>query len=520
MVNLRNRSELGTCTHLVDRVKNGELQPDFYKRELRQGHVTRLVSAFEARDDITDFAFKECEFPEDGLPQLLSALHNQRLTRFVLAGYNFSDEDFSLILQTIKEQDALCTLDLSNNKLTDAQQSQLIDVLREHPSLKNLNLNNGTLTDHGAKELGEALPAMKATHLYLRSNPRVAQKGMTALLEGVIQSPSIELLDIAELHLKEHHGEQILTALKNKHSPLRNIDLSNCGLQDADQMVEMALAALQRPNMVRLSLLGKTELTEQHHRTLDACASHTQHKNLTALTIGNIGPIALKRLCRNNSNAAMKLADQLDLVWQKRTDATVSLLAEFHSRLPLLHMTQVGRIHVFLPMLQSLPGLENVQHADDLLRTNEAGFTPLDNPANWQQFPALAAELAAQGTPVTSTHLMTPNKDDNPSLCSALHNPQFSVTLARLNQSGIQFTGGELLDEQGEPSTLVSYAHEHGHLAAFFTQDNWRGRHPAELAYVYRHLPEEMQHAIPNFFGLQTALQREARTQQGAERSA
>ena len=520
MVNLRNRSEFSDCTHLVDRVRWSKQQPDFYQRELKSDHVEILTEAFQERDDISIFKLVECILPENGLLNLLAALKRQRLTHLQLSGHAYEDAEFSAILQMIEEQKTLTYLDFSNNNLTEDQQCQLIDTLQRHPSLKTLRLDKGTLNDKGAAALGGALPTMGITQLYLTKNMHIAQKGMTAILEGVAQSHSLELINLSHTHLKNHHGEQVLSILKDQASPLYDIDLTGCGLHNADQVTEMALATLRKPNMVRLCT-GKVDLTDQHNRLLDSAARNSRHKNLRTLNIGNKSvSIALKQICRDNANTALKLADELDLVWRKRADATVSMLAEFHSRLPLMQTTQAGRIHVFLPFLESLPGLENIEHADDVLRTNEAGFTPLDNPANWQQFPALAAELAAQGTPVTSTHLMTPNKDGNPSLCSALHAPQFPAMLARLNQSGIQFTGGDLVNEQGKPSTLASYAHQHGHLAAFFTQENWRGRHPAELAYVYRHLPEDLQNAIPNFFGLQTELQREARMQQGEERSA
>lgn len=504
--------------HSVNTLRNeSNGDASFNMAEVDERQVTRLVEALNAPDaHLNQLSFRNSTIAPNGLKRILQAVKQHQLTSLEFSAHDFSqhtDEEFELLLETLREQTQLKSLRLSAKQgtLTEAQNIRLIEALRDLPHLETITINR---YDHSAilPILAKVLPTLPIKTLTVENGGQVESEDMHALLEGVAQCSQLQTLDVSNTSLDAEHGQRIAELMqKRPDSNLTVYKLYKCQF-DNETATHLICSALRSPNLVHVTLTG--DLTEEQHATIDQVAQTAGQNNLSTLVFDQSysrNP-QLKTLTGTNRERAKTISEALAFELRNGGDVKVKGYVELYARRQIIEYSFAYKVS-FQSLLNSLPTGDGITTADELLTRNAKGLTPLDNPVFWEDFTTIADQLVSNGSPITKEHVLTPNKDGNPSLCSAMHGRNFVSITKRLNADGIQFNAADLVDESGQPTVLATYAHEQGQLPAFFTHENWRGHHPAELAYTYRHMPEDMQNAIPNFFGLQTKLQREARTQ-------
>ena len=507
-------NSVARAKHSVNTLRNESSgDASFNMAEVDERQVTRLVEALNAPDaHLNQLSFSNSTIAPNGLKRILQAVKQHQLTSLEFSAHDFSqhtDEEFELLLETLREQIQLKSLRLGAKQgtLTEEQHIRLIEALRDLPNLETITINR---YDHSAilPILAKVLPTLPIKKLTVENGGQVESEDMRALLEGVAQCKQLQTLDIRNTALDAGHGQRIAELMQNRPtSNLIDYRLYECRL-DSEAITQIACSALHSPNLVYVALSG--DLTEAQNAMIDHVAQTVGQNNLSTLVFDKSysrNP-KVKTLTGTNRERAKTISEALAFELRNGGDVKVKGYVELYARRQIIEYSFAYHKVSFQSLLNSLPTGDGITTADELLTRNAKGLTPLDNPVFWEGFTTIADQLVSNGSPITKEHVLTPNKDGNPSLCSAMHGRNFVSIAKRLNADGIQFNAADLVDESGQPTVLATYAHEQGQLPAFFTHENWRGHHPAELAYTYRHMPEDMQNAIPNFFGLQTKLQR------------
>ena len=164
-------------------------------------------------------------------------------------------------------------------------------------------------------------------------------------------------------------------------------------------------------------------------------------------------------------------------------------------------------------ILSTLPNVDSSQltSPDSLIKQNDNGHAPLDNPINWGAFPSICKTLAEKGAPLTIQHLLQPGHDGNSYLETAMRHWDLSTIMRGLEVSGITLRKAELLDETGQPSAILNAAMENGGgLNKIFTFENWQGVNAEELKQVIKAIPETRKPA--NRHSLTSILSRQQNT--------
>ncbi|XP_030641424.1 NACHT, LRR and PYD domains-containing protein 12-like [Chanos chanos] len=231
----------------------------------------------------------------------------------------------ALAYMFLMSEEVLDEFDLKKYKTSDEGRRRLLPAVR---CCRKALLRDYKLTQQSCETIASALKSVNCPLRELDlSNTGLQDSGVTMLC-AALKNPNcqLETLRLRDCNLTQQSCETIASALTSVNCPLRELDLSNTGLQDSG--VTMLCAALKNPNcQLEILRLVLCKLTEQ---SCSSIASVLQSVNcpLRELDLSNndLQDSGVKFLCVGLKNPHCKL-EILRLALCKLTEQSCSSIA-------------------------------------------------------------------------------------------------------------------------------------------------------------------------------------------------
>ena len=458
------------------------------------------------RTDYTEFSLSKSVMDltrADFLEVLEALAASPAVEKISLKDVTLKGDEASALAQAIRQL-PIRSLLIENCQIGGQDIAELMDACANKPSLAVLRLQRTPLGSEAAARLGDLLPNSHIRYLNL-NNCDLGQFGLSEIARGVA-------------------GSRKLTKIITMNNPATN-ELGNSyydvltALEKNPSIVEWQLRhspyESQSP-AVKNSEFDATVL-EAEKRLLDAAPVNLFRFDPYTNPASRFG-----RLTDDNWSRAQALAEEIksrkaeDLTLRERVDIELQwpLISEIGSSWARGHKMDFRAYDRFRHSLPVLPFGEAVT-LDNILKANDAGYCSLDNPRTWLDTPDILKEALDNASVEEKDACLTRETAKGKTLPAYILEVQgVRAVVDTLIERGIQLRSQHLVNADHEPSSLLQAAIEANEVAAFFTPENWKGAHPAELRYVYEALPEEAKSQVANIHGLQCELQREARQSQ------
>ena len=404
---------------------------------------------------------------------------NATLYRSFLGDVNFT-EKFDDFVDALDGNTSVQSLELGCNGLTGAEFKRIAHALRDNTELDTLDLSQNNLGDEGMVALAELighLPKLARLHIGENNITNVGLETLRQVIEG-------------------HPSLMVINAQKNHNT--------------SDAVVTFTETVSGLPRLCGLSLDTKGGWDGETIARMNAPMEALQSKNLSYM-IPNTPPVQ-QRSGANGMKGRMLFA-----ALESAKPIPTLTLFQIPDRLPILNTIahldsgddeptpDIDKLYA--EKLDALPQLApNAPLTLELLLTpDEKGYTPLDNPRNWEVRPELfetvnawlaqKPDLIAKRTPQGLTLL-------DYTLVAA---PDCAAQIAALNESGLQLQRDFLL-ENGELTPVAAWLADEDKLGAIFTIENWLGTSVRDFRTTVCTLPEPAQAQIPNYYRLLSEL--------------
>lgn len=153
-----------------------------------------------------------------------------------------------------------------------------------------------------------------------------------------------------------------------------------------------------------------------------------------------------------------------------------------------------------------LPGIDASRSPETLkqrlLRQNDRGFAPLDNPKVWRDFDRIGVALLKQGTPLAKDDLFDINRVGRCWIDKAIDCRALDKVLSHLHAQGDYLSVRELTDDPG----LLEHICDKGGVRHLFTLEQLRREGTAGMRELQAHIPELTLAQVPNRFQLASEL--------------
>ena len=120
----------------------------------------------------------------------------------------------------------ICTLDISNNNISNLGAQEIARALHENQTLQTLNISCNNIQVDGAKAMAEALHENKALQYLDISNNNILDNGVIAISECIKKHSKLQHLVISGNNISSKGTNQLAEAVKN-NTTLRSLDISN-----------------------------------------------------------------------------------------------------------------------------------------------------------------------------------------------------------------------------------------------------------------------------------------------------
>lgn len=152
---------------------------------------------------------------------------------------------------------------------------------------------------------------------------------------------------------------------------------------------------------------------------------------------------------------------------------------------------------------------QTIEHKNALFAYNEQGYTPLDDPRNWQRLPALAEALAKRGEPLQKADFATPRVGSKNWLVRAVECGGYEPLQKVLREAGEPITGKDFVreDDPAQMSALGVAANDAWLAGRVFGKlSHWKGCSPQEVQRFMKELPQPMREQVGNLHQLLARL--------------
>lgn len=309
-----------------------------------------------------------------------------------------------------------------------------------------------------------------ATHLVVSENP-LDDASATLLAEAVAQHPSLESVTLRKTGIGDVAARAFAEALKGNQT-VNELNLINNAIGDAG--VEALAEMLGQNRRITRLHLHSNPLSEEAVAVLDEAVMHS--KNICIMPVDTVNTV--EKHCGDNVRAARALVETLKTFTPSNPGEPAFWLECLERKGAIFHDSGniKSKMEALQTFLDTLPALDLSQPlSPDQLTAKQGDYSALDNPATWLEFPAVLANLNANGHYLNST---------------------------------------ALLEADGKtPGPILQRAVEMGKTDALFTSENWMGADRSDFLAVVHAMPAEKQ-TIPNRQQLQIAIDRNTRAEQ------
>ncbi|ORZ28524.1 hypothetical protein BCR41DRAFT_391991 [Lobosporangium transversale] len=231
-------------------------------------------------------------------PAKLAHLH--KLT-FGVKARSIGASELQGLVNSLKTNTALTTLDLTNNSIFDKEVLTLSEALKTNITLAILDLSDNSIGDKGALSLSEALKVNSSlTSLTLGSNS-IGDKGALALSEALKVNSSLMTLNLSYNSIEDEGALALSEALKVNTS-LITLDLSDNSIEDEGAL---ALSEALKVTSSLMSLdLSYNSIEDEGALALSEALKVTSNLmtlDLSDNSIGKKGTLALSEALKVNT---------------------------------------------------------------------------------------------------------------------------------------------------------------------------------------------------------------------------
>lgn len=409
--------------------------------------------------------------------QKLQDPHHQ-MTGLDLAHSELTDADAAILSELLVANPSIRELQLQGNELTDVGIAALAPALARLPKLLILHLDTNQIGPKGAKQLAKHFAGNhNLTTLSLQGN-QIGDEGIAALAPVVAAMPRMQYFNLAANRLTAA-GEKIYADafFRVGHTSLITAATGCAALQAfADANKQYATEIEQR----------LVSTLPQHHTIRDVCDAHQRASPMWA--------VRLQKQLGNDTT-------MMDVYTQR--------LREAYEALPTIALEELTCFDDLLEQGRCQYGPRAKGEMPESLRQ----LTPLDNPATWENFTAIAEHLETLGHPITKEDLLCTNRDGDTYLENGIRSGALKQIMSALFAQGEHFAPEELVDAEGKPTPILQAAIDARDVGPLFQPKNWVGRSMHEALRIKDVLPEPEQAQVP-VHALAHYLGREKQTMQ------
>ncbi|KAI4872840.1 hypothetical protein NFI96_002968 [Prochilodus magdalenae] len=231
-----------------------------------------------------EWNLKKYHTSEEGYRRLIPAITNCRKAQLV--GCDLTEQSIDTLLSALQtENSSLEDLDLSYNGQQNLLEKLFTGLKNSHCRLETLRLVGCNLTAQSIDTLQSVLQTEHSSLKYLDLSNNGLQESLESLAIGLKNSHCrLETLRLAGCNLTAQSIEPLHSVLQTEHSSLKDLDLSNNGLQD---LLEGLSIGLKNSHCKLKTLkLVSCNLTTQSIDMLQSLLQ-TEHSSLKKLDISN-----------------------------------------------------------------------------------------------------------------------------------------------------------------------------------------------------------------------------------------
>lgn len=439
-------------------------------------------------------------------------------------------------LDTVKDAEAVEWSPSRNHWLEKGRAEQLAAVLRDNHRLKEFSITT-QVDDDALRILAEALrdhPSL--TSFRLKHQNGLSMDTLRAVtdtcfdlpqleyfqLKGVDLSP-VEIRHVAEratahpslggLCLSKNRIDDVtassLADMLDKKRNFQYIRLMDCDLSD-ESMVLLASRAAKQPDMIHFHLhynpfSGKAAeavprlMLEGGGLNLISCLPYNEQSN---------------RYCTDNAALVKQLVETLAQAQSQDRSEDILTHAQAVARMPAMRHTRrisseegPSAWELANAYLQQLPELDD---SNDILRTNDRGQCPAENPRLWQNAETTLQRLEQAGITIDANWLAQKTARGDSLLACAL-TADAEAVIPALNKRDIRIQAEALLDNNGQPNEVLQNVIRQNTCGALFQHENWRGAGADSARAVLYALPDTTRQRLGNTYQLLTRLTSEQR---------
>lgn len=424
------------------------------------------------------------------LSEILDAVREGRSAELEINVSSLNGEDLQNIARTVRSAPQLNKLVIGQGQINDAACGLLAEAISHRNDIQEFGFIGVPASGEGCAVIAEALAHNKDLKILRFPTCRLGSEAVTAFA-GLID----KLDDFRELFLTQGTWDQAshdtLSNALIKHKNLITINtMGHVGYTLDDSILEQNLLAQPQQNLLSMYgtssdvLKGKIKLNFERREKTHAFLRELQDKPEDRVVLSE------------------HITPQHIIDIEAQTPALASYTPARHEG--------YDRFQFFYDTLPTLP--EGQQpNIETLLTPDETGFTPLENPKTWQQYPDLLSTLAANHELKHENYIRQTPKGSTLLEMACAFRPVAEVTSA-LNASGVRIGKDALIHEDGSTTSLLHTIHSKGELRDLFSYDNWIGGERHEVDSTIQALPDNVRIAVPPLNRLKLALDRTQRS--------
>ena len=222
-----------------------------------------------------------------------------------LSGY--CDRDVVLFIALgLYNNRTICTLDISNNKISGLGAQEIAKALHENTTLQTLNISHNIIQVDGARAITGALCANKVLQNLDISNNNIHVEGAKVIAEALYENRTLQKLDISNNHILDDGAIAISECIK-KNSALQQLVISgnNVSIEGAIKIAE----AIKINTTLQNLDISSNGISNDGAKVISDCLKHNnclQELNLSRSEMTNEGVKQLSEAIRINM-ALLKL---------------------------------------------------------------------------------------------------------------------------------------------------------------------------------------------------------------------
>lgn len=415
----------------------------------------------------------------DQAEEIIDALKHAPKVTHIKARW-MKPEYLPALTQALQNLPKLVQLDLSYSKMQPEDVCALLPALKHMPKLESLLLDDIHIGDMAMEKLSEVIrDAMPALRVVKFNGAGMGDTGAAALFESLRNKPNLQILDFRNNRFGDASLGHLAAMMRNKHQ-LMGLYLNNTGFSPGVQPhLEQALIQSGSSNLTHLWMDGKSPIAGSF------CDHNAKEMRAIAERIGNL-------------TAENPLAPQE--IWQYEAR---KIAAQYQRR--EIHHENYDRF------VDSLPHPPHPVKLDYLFADSK-GYTALDNPRTWQEYPDLLDRLAENGE-LTIEALNRRSTLGVSLLESAVGFAKNAADVFRtVNGHGITLDASQFINTKGEPTPLMETLINRWECGALMQPKNWEGQNRSGIQAVINAIPEAQLAMVPNRHAFMASLRAGSQT--------